>query len=55
LDGVANPDGHIFVMTTNFIEQLDDALVRDGRVDLKLRFPGATFTQLEQMFLKFLS
>jgi len=53
LDGIANPDGHIFVMTTNFIEQLDDALIRDGRVDLKLKFPDASFAQLESMFLKF--
>ncbi|TLD03431.1 uncharacterized protein PgNI_12337 [Pyricularia grisea] len=35
LDGVASPEGRIIIMTTNNIEKLDEALIRDGRVDKK--------------------
>ncbi|KAI7908773.1 hypothetical protein M0657_012140 [Pyricularia oryzae] len=31
LDGVASPEGRIIIMTTNNIEKLDEALIRDGR------------------------
>jgi len=53
LDGVGNPDGQIFIMTTNFVERLDDALIRSGRVDLHIEFPLATDEQLRKMFLLF--
>ena len=33
LDGVATPHGLITIMTTNYIERLDTALTRSGRVD----------------------
>lgn len=33
LDGIATPDGRLFVMTTNFPDRLDDALLRPGRAD----------------------
>ena len=36
LDGVVDSPGRIVVMTTNHVEQLDPALIRPGRVDLKL-------------------
>merc|ERR1711879_501505 len=53
LDGVGNPDGQIFIMTTNFVDRLDDALIRSGRVDLHIEFPLATNEQLKKMFLLF--
>lgn len=53
LDGVGNHDGMIFVLTTNFKEQLDAALIRDGRVDLRVRFDYCTPTQMEKMFDNF--
>merc|ERR1712173_217923 len=53
LDGVGNPDGQIFIMTTNFVDRLDDALIRSGRVDLHIEFPLATDEQLRKMFLLF--
>jgi hypothetical protein len=34
LDGFNNPEGLIVIMTTNFPEKLDDALMRSGRIDL---------------------
>lgn len=33
LDGVRSQEGRIIVMTTNFKERLDPALLRPGRVD----------------------
>lgn len=35
LDGFQSPPGVVFVMTTNRIEVLDDAILRPGRMDLK--------------------
>lgn len=53
LDGVGNHEGLIFVLTTNFKEQLDAALIRDGRVDYRLRFDYCTPEQMEKMFENF--
>jgi len=53
LDGVGNHNGLIFVLTTNFKDQLDDALVRDGRVDLRVRFDYCTPDQMEKLFDNF--
>merc|ERR1712013_493375 len=39
--------------TTNFVDRLDDALIRSGRVDLHIEFPLATDEQLRKMFLLF--
>src|SRR5215470_2183574 len=36
LDGFQAPNGVLFVMTTNHIEELDKALLRPGRIDYKL-------------------
>lgn len=36
LDGINAPSNTIYVFTTNHIEKLDPALVRPGRIDLKL-------------------
>jgi len=53
LDGIANPNGLIFVLTTNYVDRLDPALVRAGRVDVKIRFPSASQEQVRSMFLRF--
>lgn len=53
LDGVGNHDGLVFVLTTNFKDQLDTALIRDGRVDLRVRFDYCTPEQMERMFENF--
>ena len=38
LDGIATPHGLVAVMTTNRVEDLDDALVRPGRADMTVEF-----------------
>ncbi|KAL1514359.1 hypothetical protein ABEB36_003628 [Hypothenemus hampei] len=53
LDGVASTEARIVFMTTNYIDRLDPALVRPGRVDLKEYIGWCTRPQLEQMFLRF--
>ena len=42
LDGVLEAPGRIVVMTTNFIEKLDSALIRPGRIDLICEFKRCT-------------
>lgn len=50
LDGIGEHSGSIFVMTTNFIDRLDNALIRAGRVDMKVEFKRADDFQLATMF-----
>ncbi|KAJ7747478.1 hypothetical protein B0H16DRAFT_1850644 [Mycena metata] len=50
LDSVASEEGRLTFATTNHIEQLDPALIRPGRMDLKIQYGLATCEQLEQMF-----
>jgi len=38
LDGVIESPGRILVMTTNHLEKLDPALIRPGRIDIKIEF-----------------
>ena len=42
LDGVLEAPGRIVVMTTNYIEKLDSALIRPGRIDLICEFKNCT-------------
>jgi len=53
LDGVGSPKGQVFVLTTNFRDQLDDALTRNGRVDRHVEFTHATGEQFGEMFRQF--
>jgi len=53
LDGVASTEERIIFMTTNHLERLDPALVRPGRVDVKLEVGHATPPQIKGMFLRF--
>lgn len=38
LDSNSSPNNVIFIATTNYVGRLDDALLREGRFDLKLEF-----------------
>ena len=50
LAGVASHEGRVLVMTTNHPEKLDEALIRDGRVDHQVAFTNATRSQIAQLF-----
>lgn len=50
LDGVASQEGRILIMTTNRKEVLDGALIRPGRIDLKVQFSLTDFSMAAEMF-----
>ena len=53
IDGVASGEQRVVFMTTNFIERLDPALIRPGRVDLVQRIGYAEKGQSERLFAIF--
>lgn len=53
IDGVAASEGRILVMTTNYYEKLDSALIRGGRVDKKIAIGPLTASSVEHMFCNF--
>ncbi|PVH92388.1 putative mitochondrial chaperone bcs1 [Periconia macrospinosa] len=50
LDGLASSEGRLLIMTTNHIERLDPALIRPGRVDMKLELYLANEDMINQLF-----
>lgn len=53
LDGFASKDGLIVIMTSNYKNNLDEALIRPGRIDSIVHFDYIKKEQLKEMFLKF--
>lgn len=53
LDGVASTEGRIIFLTTNYIDRLDSAMTRPGRVDLKVLIDLPDDDQLFRMFTHF--
>jgi len=53
LDGVGGSEGQIFILTTNLRDELDPALVRNGRVDLHVSFGYAEAEQMRQLYKQF--
>lgn len=50
IDGVATHEGRVLIMTTNHPENLDEALVRTGRVDVRVGFDYASKEQVRVLF-----
>jgi len=50
LDGLMEQPGRVVIMTTNFPELLDPALIRSGRVDMKINFDYVTTDTIHDMF-----
>lgn len=55
IDGVASHEGRVLVMTTNFPDKLDEALIRPGRIDMKVAFTNATRSQISELFIRMYS
>jgi chaperone BCS1 len=53
LDGITSAEGHIIVMTTNFKNRLDPALLRPGRVDMEVEFGNAIPKQAAAIYRRF--
>lgn len=50
IDGVAASEGRILIMTTNHVEKLDPALLRPGRVDMKIAFGCTSEADIKELF-----
>ena len=53
LDGPMSPENTIILATTNHIDRLDPALIREGRFDLKIKFEAFNEVQAKEMCDKF--
>lgn len=53
LDGLLTPHGMITFMTTNHVEELDDALIRPGRADKRYELGYLTQDQLDRLIARF--
>lgn len=53
LDGAMSPDGVVFIATTNYIDKLDNALIRDGRFDLKVEVGNIDECLAKQMCIRY--
>ena len=53
IDGVTSTEARILFMTTNYLERLDSALVRPGRVDYSQEISHCTRYQLQTLFANF--
>jgi hypothetical protein len=42
IDGILESYGRILIITTNFVDRLDEALIRPGRIDMKVDFTKCT-------------
>merc|ERR1711915_479001 len=50
LDGVMEMDGRMLIITTNYPEKLDKALIRPGRIDMKVHFGPCTRENIIEMY-----
>jgi mitochondrial chaperone BCS1 len=50
IDGVTSAEGRLLILTTNYIEKLDNALLRPGRVDQKIELGFADHEVLTKLF-----
>eukprot|EP00923_Selenidium_pygospionis_P045642 GHVN01078841.1.p1 GENE.GHVN01078841.1~~GHVN01078841.1.p1 ORF type:complete len:384 (+),score=33.42 GHVN01078841.1:551-1702(+) len=53
LDGVIESPGRIVMMTTNHVNKLDPALIRPGRVDVRIHFTKVSRLVLKQILAHF--
>lgn len=53
MDGIRETPGRILVITSNHYDRLDPALVRPGRIDMKLHMTYASHETIRQIYLHF--
>ena len=49
LDGVLETPGRIIIMTSNYPDMLDEALIRPGRIDVKAKFKKCSISTIMKM------
>lgn len=50
LDGVNSSDGVIYILTTNYIDKIDKALIRPGRIDIHIEMSNFEYHQIKELF-----
>ncbi|KAJ7163005.1 P-loop containing nucleoside triphosphate hydrolase protein [Mycena filopes] len=50
IDGIGSEEGKLFFATTNYVDRLDAALMRPGRIDRRVRYTLATGAQARGLF-----
>ncbi|KAF7365564.1 hypothetical protein MVEN_00429700 [Mycena venus] len=50
IDGIGSEEGKLFFATTNYIDRLDPALMRPGRIDRRIRYTLATGAQARGLY-----
>ncbi|KAH8172293.1 ATPase family associated with various cellular activities (AAA) domain-containing protein [Sarocladium implicatum] len=55
LDGVGSQEGRIVIMTTNHLDRLDSALIRPGRVDMRVHLGNISQEAAREMFVRMFS
>ena len=53
LDGVTTPHGLITIMTTNYIDRLDDAILRSGRADRVVEMGLPSWREIQRLWTMF--
>jgi len=53
LDGVSSEEGRLLFATTNYVDRLDPALLRPGRMDVKIHYKLSTRYQIVNLFKRF--
>lgn len=53
LDGVNSEEGKLFFATTNYVDHLDAALIRPGRIDMKVEYNLSNKYQAAALFRRF--
>ena len=49
MEGILEMDGRIIIMTTNHIDKIDPALIRPGRIDIKINFKLLNNKEINEM------
>ena len=50
IDGIRETPGRILIITSNHYNKLDEALIRPGRIDIKLEMKNASANTISQMY-----
>lgn len=50
IDGIRETPGRILIITSNYYENLDDALIRPGRIDIKLEMKNTSINSICQIY-----
>lgn len=53
IDGLIETSGRIIVISSNYYDKLDDALIRPGRIDMLLDLKKYNISMVEQLYEKF--